>query len=191
MAYLEIVLQCGFNSTWTSPPDPANYDKPINCLNWYMAFAFCAWDGGFLPTEAEWETAAAGSDQNRLFPWGPNTPDVLHANFACKAGGTVACEFDDIISVGSIAGGVGRFGHHDLGGGMSEWTLDAYAADWYTAGGASCAGCANLTGTDRVLRGGAWDSNGDDLRAARRQSLAATDRTEQTGVRCARPQIQD
>ena len=58
--------------TWTDSPGP-NEDLPINCVSWYEAFAFCIWDGGRLPTEAEWEYVAAGGNENRLHPWG-STP---------------------------------------------------------------------------------------------------------------------
>ena len=47
---------------------------PLNCVDWYEAYAFCIWDGGFLPSEAEWEYAAAGGDELREYPWGSTAP---------------------------------------------------------------------------------------------------------------------
>ncbi|MSP26626.1 MAG: hypothetical protein EXR75_16055, partial [Myxococcales bacterium] len=66
----------GKYAQWTPTPDPQNdhENRPINCVNWFAAYAFCIWDGGFLPTEAEWEYAATGGAMNRVFPWGAALP---------------------------------------------------------------------------------------------------------------------
>src|SRR5256885_1964087 len=63
----------------------ANATLPVNCVSWFEAFAFCAWDGGYLPTEAEWNYAAAGGGDQRAYPWsvpsGTLLIDVAHANY--------------------------------------------------------------------------------------------------------------
>src|SRR5262249_34890732 len=76
---------CSPYSTWTTAPD-ANEDLPITCINFYEAYAFCIWDGGFLPSEAEWEYAAAGGDEQRAYPWGAEPPglDNRYAIWGCN-----------------------------------------------------------------------------------------------------------
>jgi formylglycine-generating enzyme required for sulfatase activity len=59
----------GNYTTWTPTPS-AHESLPINCVNWYQAYAFCIWDGGFLPSRAEWEYAASGGMQQLAYPWG-------------------------------------------------------------------------------------------------------------------------
>jgi formylglycine-generating enzyme len=73
-ATLEARLQCDPTfQTWTNTPG-ANEDLPINCVDWYEAFGFCAWDDGRLATEAEWGYAAAGGSEERRYPWGSTIP---------------------------------------------------------------------------------------------------------------------
>src|SRR5208337_5313332 len=61
------------HSTWT--PSPGTQENlPVGCVTWYEAYAFCIWDGGFLPSGAEWEYAAAGVSQQREYPWGSTAP---------------------------------------------------------------------------------------------------------------------
>jgi sulfatase modifying factor 1 len=153
---------------------------PINCVSWFEAFAFCIWDGGRLPTEAEWEYAAAGGDENRLYPWGDDAPTADRANYFSGAG-------SQSVPVGSTPLGNGRWGHSDLAGGVYEWTLDWYSADWYADTLDGCDDCANLTtASSRVLRGGHWVSEGYDLRACNRLDQVPTARDSGIGIRCAR-----
>src|SRR5690606_18938047 len=67
-------------ATWTTIAD-VNENRPINYVNWYESYAFCIWDGGFLPSEAEWNYAAAGGSLQRNYPWGAATPTCSLANF--------------------------------------------------------------------------------------------------------------
>ena len=141
--------------TWSS--DTAHDTLPINCVNWYAAFAFCIWDGGRLPTESEWEYAAAGGNAHYTYPWGNSpAPDDLDGSYAvynCLGNGMTDCAFDDIQPVGSRPLGMARYGQLDLAGSMWESTLDLYAP--YPTEEVS--NYANLdSGNGRVSRGGDW-----------------------------------
>jgi formylglycine-generating enzyme len=167
--------------TWTDSAS-ANEDKAINCVNWYEAFAFCIWDGGRLPTEAEWEYAATGGDQNRLYPWGSNAPDCTYANFynsgsAC-AGGTGA-----VLAVGSTPKGDGRWLHSDLAGNVWEWTLD-WSGTYLTSQTDNFANTSS--GSSRANRGGGYMWPATFLRAADRGAAQPTGRYYDFGLRCSR-----
>lgn len=107
---------------WTDEPDDQER-HPINCIDWWTAFQFCVWDGGRLPTEAEWEFAAAGGDENRLYPWGPQEP-------SCSRAKLDDCGSSYMADVGSVPQGAGRYGHLDLAGNVYEWVLDHYTEDY-------------------------------------------------------------
>jgi formylglycine-generating enzyme required for sulfatase activity len=142
-AELGEALKCNPSlATWTDDPGPSE-DQPINCVSWYLAFAFCAWDGGRLPTDAEWYFAATRGEQGAKYPWGDTpAPDQQHGSFDCAADGSApnACAPSDILGVGVAAQGDGRWGHADLFGNMREWALDYFAA--YPA---SCDDCAQTS----------------------------------------------
>lgn len=165
---------------WTSTPQ-GNEAAPINCVSWYVAFAFCAWDGGRLPTEAEWEYAAAGGDENRLYPWGPDEPSETLANF----GGRDALVN---VAVGTTPMGAGRYGHDDLAGSMFEWVYDAWSDVWYATGGSGCTDCANTNdGEGRSgYRGGSWTNQASGIRAAVRNNFRRGNTNSNIGFRCAR-----
>ncbi len=179
---LEDRITCSSSyETWTSTAG-ANEQYPMNCVSWYEAFASCIWDGGRLPTEAEWEYVAAGGDENRVYPWGNDVPEPLPADYSDNGD-------SPSIAVGSYPGGDGRWGHADLAGSMFEWTLDWYAGNWYTTVQAGCADCANLTAASshRVLRGGNWSNPANYLRAASRFSFSPDNHHySSSGVRCSR-----
>ena len=181
-AALEGNLRCDdAAATWSDAPGGAEA-AAINCVSWYEAFAFCAWDGGRLPTEAEWEYAAAGGDENRLFPWGGASPTTATALAAWGKSGAKATD-----AVGGHPTGDGRFGQRDLAGGVWEWALDAYASGWYAGAGSGCTDCASLSGSSRVYRGGSFaDQNATYLRGAARSVDVPSFRHHVLGFRCAR-----
>ncbi|HNS98228.1 MAG TPA: formylglycine-generating enzyme family protein [Polyangiaceae bacterium] len=173
--------------TWRDTPNGTE-QLPINCVSWPVAFAFCAWDGGRLPTEAEWENAAAGGDENRLYPWGVTPPDPTLASCYCLYGKNTNCTFSDIAPTGALPKGQGRWGHKDLAGNMMEWVLDWWADNWYAEGGNTCVDCANiLLGEYRVLRGGSWvQTQATYFRNASRAYDHPDTRLSSRGFRCAR-----
>ncbi|MFW5739502.1 MAG: SUMF1/EgtB/PvdO family nonheme iron enzyme [Myxococcota bacterium] len=183
---LSALLHCDASrATWTATPG-GREQLPVNCVNSYEPFAFCAWDGGRLPTEAEWELAAAGGSENRLFPWGDEIPSTNTATYDCTYDGVIACSIDDLVPVGGLPSGRSRWGHYDLAGNAGEWVFDTYAADWYSTSGATCVDCANASSSNaRVGRGGSAFSQVDYLRATARSSFPPSLRTHMVGFRCA------
>lgn len=175
--------------TWTDTP-AANEHRPMDCITWYEAMAFCVWDGGYLATEAEWNYAAAGGDKQRAYPWsnlaGSLTIDDSHASYYdgvnCVGDGMPGCAGTDVVAVGTKSAGDGLWHQSDLAGNVWEWTLDLYAS--YAN---PCTDCANLTvGSDRVIRGGGLSNGASDLRTGVRHNFTPSYRYYSVGVRCAR-----
>src|SRR5262249_40619476 len=168
-----------------------NEARPINCLSWYEAMAFCAWDGGYLPTEAEWNYAAAGGELQRAYPWSsraaPLAIDPAHASYAngadCVGDGMSGCAVTDLVVVGSKPLGDGRWGQSDLAGNVAEWTLD-WAANAYIN---PCTDCAELTPARyRIYRGGNYADPPGSARTSVRASDGPTANASILGARCAR-----
>ena len=184
-------LECSSTSqTWVD--GSGNDTLPVNCVNWFEAVAFCIWDGGRLPTESEWEYAAAGGASDYLYPWG-NTPvpddTQSTANLAvyyCLGDGSApgTCALSDVLPVGSKEAGQGKYKQHDLAGSMGEWVLD-----WDGSYPPSGSDYAKLdSGSYREVRGGNWRNPGGNLASANRFSnYTPTDRKNYLGFRCARP----
>jgi sulfatase modifying factor 1 len=172
-------LECnGAIDTWTSSPGTTEA-YPINCVTWEEAYAFCIWDGGFLPSETEWNFAgSAGSDQ-RVYPWStPSTDQTLDCTYANydACGGTAS-------PVGSLPNGDGRWGQSDLTGNVWEWTLDYFAA--YVT---PCVDCAYLSATSdgRTIRGASFNYPANALYVQTRGNDPDTVRYSNDGFRCAR-----
>jgi formylglycine-generating enzyme len=186
-AALKAALACGSMNalpTWTDEAS-ANENRPQNCLDWYLAFAFCAWDGGRLPTEAEWNYVAAGGNEQRTYPWGTGV-DYTKASYACMGDGSGTCALTDLIAVGTRPAGNGKWDHADLAGNVLEWNLDLYT---YPPTACSCADCAVVASseTQRTLRGGDYyETNGSYLNNCGPYMAAPGMRWDLFGARCAR-----
>ncbi|WP_437615497.1 SUMF1/EgtB/PvdO family nonheme iron enzyme [Sorangium sp. So ce834] len=169
--------------TWTD--EAGDYEHlPMNCLSWYVAFAFCAWDGGRLPTEAEWNYAAAGGSEQRPYPWSNSpTDESVDSSYAVYDCGE-PCMLSDIQTVGSRSPrGDGKWGQADLAGNMVEWALDLYASYPDT-----CDDCANVDiNQSRVIRGGhIYASASYELSSFFRDYHRPSEGRSGNGVRCAR-----
>lgn len=168
------------------------YDEyPVINVSYNNAVLFCQWMGGRLPTEAEWEKAARGTD-GRLFPWGNGELAANLANFCdtgCPHPSEAELSFDDgyrdTAPVGSYPAGASPYGILDMAGNVLEWTSDWYNANYYANApyknplGASA-------GTKHPIRGGSWYSARAGLRTSARASLGPDSIYDTVGFRCAK-----
>jgi formylglycine-generating enzyme required for sulfatase activity len=146
-------------------------NHPVVGISWEDAAAYCKWLSGKLgvrfnfklPTEAQWEKAARGTD-NREYPWGNKVPDKTLANFASNVGKTVP--------VGSYSGGASPYGLLDMAGNVWEWCQDWYDGKYYHLTASITNPPGPQVGISRVMRGGCWGSGAIFLRCAARYGIA-------------------
>ena len=159
-------------------------DHPVDCVTSEQGQAFCQWAGKRLPTEAEWEYAARGDDE-RIYPWGNESPDCSRANMHFN--GTAGCGTVDTYPVGSLPAGDSPFGVHDMCGNVAEFVADYFSDDYY-ANSPPTDPQGPKSGTARVMRGGGYNFPIDPwiMRASSRTDYDSTVPSPQIGFRCAR-----
>jgi sulfatase modifying factor 1 len=181
-------------SNWTPIPG-LQENLPMNCLSWEEAYAFCIWDSGFLPSEAEWNYAAAGGSEQRIYPWSPSLEVQKamdgggpNAAIDCNHAHYEACPFDRSMLGKWLPLGDSKWLQANMAGDVDEWALDVYSSAYNP----SCTDCARFgqipdgSTPIRVRRGGSFLSVASEVQASYRGYDSQTDAPNTSGVRCAR-----
>jgi formylglycine-generating enzyme required for sulfatase activity len=160
------------NGEWISIQSYEDY--PIMEVSWFGADAYCRWTGGRLPTEAEWEKAARGTD-GRLYPWG----EGISCNYANYAGCYIS-----VAPVWEQSEGASPYGALNMAGNVWEWVADWYDENYYNQTVINNNPQGPENGTRRSIRGGSWGDYGEDLAITGRYGVDPDQTTAYGGFRC-------
>jgi len=183
--------ECNPPERRSSFDDPNQADQPVVWVSWPGAEEYCQWAGRRLPTEAEWEGAARGTDE-RTFPWGSSGPAGQLVNFADQslkedwADRSVDDGFEYAAPVGSYPSGASPYGALDMAGNVWEWVGDWFDSAYYLdSPKENPAGPSSSAAGTHVVRGGSFLSNVRNLRTAYRYGYSPTTAAADLGFRCA------
>lgn len=150
---------------WNEVNQSSDGDRPVIGVNWHDADAYCRHYGKRLPTEQEWEKSARGTD-GRKYPWGNEVPTRSLANYDSNGESTWQ-GYKTLSPVGSYESGKSPYGIYDMAGNVWEWTSSDYDNNY------------------KVLRGGSWAYEAEDMRVWNRNGRNPTYRSYRNGFRCA------
>jgi formylglycine-generating enzyme required for sulfatase activity len=154
--------------------DPAYADYPVHYVNWYDAAAFCKWERGRLPSEAEWEKAARGVNAFR-YPWGNSQPDASLLNYNGELGAP--------RSAYAYWAGMSPYGLLNMAGNVQQWVADWYSTDYYASSPPQNP-TGPLRGTLKILRGGGFWDNAKEVQTFFRFRHDPTSAGAHRGIRC-------
>lgn len=166
--------------------DKCNWGKsdkmnhPINCIDWNQSDEYCKYQGEQLPTEAQWEKSARGTD-GRKFPWGDEPPNCEYAVMADNGQG---CGHNETWPVGSKPKGASPYGALDMAGNVWEWVQDWHDKDYYRKSPTQNP-TGPAAGKEKILRGGGWPYDATSQRTTRRHTSKPDNGSTRRGVRCA------